>query len=118
MATLFKIHPSIGIARVGNSDEFYLAPETAGGLPLDPGTEAPIYIGPGLPPQTLFHDASGALKKQAARFKVFAYDSTNPADPGALVEIGTTQIGGLTVTGIEWTAILRTRNPPGFSSSN
>ena len=33
MAT-YKIHPGIGIARLGNSDtEFYLAPETPAGLP-------------------------------------------------------------------------------------
>ncbi|MBS0173399.1 MAG: LodA/GoxA family CTQ-dependent oxidase, partial [Nitrospira sp.] len=33
MAT-YKIHPGIGIARVGNSDtEFYLAPEVPAGLP-------------------------------------------------------------------------------------
>ena len=33
MAT-YKIHPGIGIARLGNSDtEFYIAPETPAGLP-------------------------------------------------------------------------------------
>ena len=35
MAT-YKIHPGIGIARLGNSDtEFYLAPETPAGLPME-----------------------------------------------------------------------------------
>jgi hypothetical protein len=35
MAT-YKIHPGIGIARLGNSDtEFYLAPETPAGLPIE-----------------------------------------------------------------------------------
>ena len=35
MAT-YKIHPGIGIARLGNSDtEFYLAPETPAGLPQE-----------------------------------------------------------------------------------
>src|SRR5882672_4304041 len=31
----FKIHPSIGVARVGNSPEFYLEPETIGGRPIE-----------------------------------------------------------------------------------
>ena len=35
MAT-YKIHPGIGIARLGNSDtEFYIAPETPAGLPQE-----------------------------------------------------------------------------------
>ena len=34
MQPVYKIHPAIGIARLGNSDEFYLAPETTGGLPI------------------------------------------------------------------------------------
>ena len=32
----YKIYPAIGIARVGNSAEFYLEPETPGGLPILP----------------------------------------------------------------------------------
>ena len=36
MAITYKVHPSIGVARVGDSDEHYLCPETAGGLPLLP----------------------------------------------------------------------------------
>ena len=35
MATHYAIHPAIGIARVGDSpDEFYLAPEATGALPI------------------------------------------------------------------------------------
>jgi hypothetical protein len=114
MAIVTKIHPAIGIARVGNSAEYYLGPETPGGLPLDPATGGPIYSGPGLPPQAIFHDASGALKKQAARFKVYAYDDTNPADPGTLVEAGRTRLGGRTVTGIEWTVYLANKKTSWF----
>ena len=49
MAIVHKIHPSVGVARVGDSEEFYIAPVTAagtiepgglmGGLPIKPGTE-------------------------------------------------------------------------------
>src|ERR1700704_7031287 len=58
MATIFKIHPAIGSARVGNSAEFYLAPEAPGTLPLDRNTGKPIYAGPGVPKQSIFHDAT------------------------------------------------------------
>jgi hypothetical protein len=114
MTVVYKIHPAIGAARVGNSAEYYLAPETAGGLPLDPKTGKPIYQGSGVPSQNIFHDASGALKKQAARFKVFAYDDSNPADPGARVQVGTTKVNGRTVTGIEWTVYLANKKSSWF----
>src|SRR5436305_4729406 len=114
MATVFKIHPAIGAARVGNSAEFYLAPETPGSLPLDPVTGKPIYTGPGVPPQNIYRDSSGALKKQGARFKVFAYDSANPADPGKRVQVGTTKVNGKTVAAIEWTVYLANKKASWF----
>jgi len=114
MAIVYKIHPAIGAARIGNSAEYYLAPETPGGLPLDRNSGKPIYAGPGVPPQNIFHDASGALKKQAARFKVFAYDNADPADPGTRVEVGTTKVGGKTVAGIEWTVYLANKKASWF----
>ncbi|HEX8293895.1 MAG TPA: LodA/GoxA family CTQ-dependent oxidase, partial [Pyrinomonadaceae bacterium] len=64
-----KIHPAIGIARVGDSpDGFYLAPEQAGQIPnelKEDGTEQPVQK---------FKDGQGRVKRQAARFRVFAYD--------------------------------------------
>ena len=55
------IHPAIGIARVGNSgDEYYFGPEIPGGLPIAPDG---------------YKDASGAMKRQAARFRVFGIDA-------------------------------------------
>jgi hypothetical protein len=114
MAVVFKIHPAIGIARVGNSADYYLAPETPGGLPLDHATGKPIYTGPGAPPQNVFHDKAGAVKKQAARFKVFAYDNAKPDDPGVRVEVGKTQVGGKKVTGIEWTVYLANKKAAWF----
>ena len=114
MAIVYKIHPAIGAARVGNSAEYYLAPETPGGLPLDSNTGQPIYSGPGVPPQNIYHDASGALKKQGARFKVFAYDNSNPADPGTRVQAGTTKVNGKTVTAIEWTVYLANKKASWF----
>jgi hypothetical protein len=55
------VHPAIGVARVGNSpEEFFVAPELPGTEPGDGGD---------------FKDASGFLKRQAVRFRLFAYDA-------------------------------------------
>jgi hypothetical protein len=72
-----KIHPSIGIARIGDSeDEFFLGPEV-----LD------------LPPLTSAKDSSGALKRQAARFRVYGYNAAG--EPVAELTAGQAKI--------EWT---------------
>ncbi|HEV3087526.1 MAG TPA: LodA/GoxA family CTQ-dependent oxidase [Candidatus Elarobacter sp.] len=56
-----RIHPAIGIARVGNSEsEYYLGPE----LPYPPRRPAGFY-----------KDAEGKLKREAARFRVYGYDA-------------------------------------------
>ncbi|MGB0385045.1 MAG: LodA/GoxA family CTQ-dependent oxidase [Ardenticatenaceae bacterium] len=92
---VYKIHPAIGIARVGNSEEFYIGPETAGGLPIQPGTEDddPIAIDD-------LRDDSGALKRQAARFRIFAHDhSTNPPTVTE-VELSASDVN------VEWTVHL------------
>jgi L-Lysine epsilon oxidase N-terminal/L-lysine epsilon oxidase C-terminal domain/Iron-containing redox enzyme len=59
-----KIHPGIGIARVGNSDSpdgYFIGPET----PC-----APRHVAT---PPGGFKDAAGRVKRQAARFRIFAY---------------------------------------------
>ena len=59
MATVYKIHPAIAIARVGNSpDEFFIGPERVGERPNPPGG---------------FKDAQCRVKRQAARFRIFAH---------------------------------------------
>ena len=52
-----SIHPAIGIARVGNSDEWFVGPEQPAVNPVPDGG---------------YKDQSGKIKKQAARFRVFA----------------------------------------------
>lgn len=55
------IHPSIGVARVGNSaDSFYFGPEVPGSLPR---------------PADGFKDPSGAIARQAARFRLYGLDA-------------------------------------------
>ncbi|WP_443190291.1 LodA/GoxA family CTQ-dependent oxidase [Pseudomonas indica] len=114
----FRIHPTIGFARVGNSSEYYLEPNTqaalpipgdttgnaTGGLPVKAGTENDTITSSDL------RDASGALKRQAARFKIYAYPTqaseTYPMGvEGTEIRIGT-QIDGKTVSNIVWTVHL------------
>lgn len=54
------IHPAIGVARVGNSDEFYIGPEVTEPEPAPAGS---------------YKDAAGALKRQAARFRIYGYNA-------------------------------------------
>src|SRR6185503_16197070 len=78
----YKIHPGIGIARLGNSDsEFYLAPETPAGLPQACDSNGnPSFKADGVTPVlvTNFRDREGRIKRQAARFQVFVYDDRSP----------------------------------------
>ncbi|MDZ4717716.1 MAG: LodA/GoxA family CTQ-dependent oxidase, partial [Roseiflexaceae bacterium] len=61
MVVRAAIHPGIGIARVGNSpDEFFVGPE----LPYPTGA-----------PDGGYKDPAGALKRQAARFRIYGYDA-------------------------------------------
>ncbi len=114
----FKIHPAIGIARVGNSpDEFYLAPETPGGLPIECDAEGKTKGAKEKPVKNFKHKdkATGIsyLKRQAARFRIFQYDDGN--EQGNELKIGSTfkaiapksgQLIDATVTDIEWTVHL------------
>lgn len=106
MAT-YKIHPGIGIARLGNSDtEFYIAPETPAGLPQECEASGNPRFGPdGVTPMLVstFRDAQGRIKRQAARFQVYVYDETSP--DGRPLKIGERIEGGGnagTLTEIQW----------------
>jgi hypothetical protein len=117
MKTTYKIHPAIGIARVGNSPtDFYLTPETTGDLPIKCDAEGNTGPGPEQP-VTEFKDSKGRIKRQAARFRVFVYDDQSPG--GRELRIGDTvqavnlEQGGAsgqvltgTLTDIQWTAYL------------
>src|SRR3546814_20018871 len=64
-----RIHPGIGMARLGDSDEFYIGPE-AQGIVVDPGGSN----GPG-PNGGTYRDSKARLKRQAQRYRVYAYDA-------------------------------------------
>jgi hypothetical protein len=75
MSTVYAIYPAIGIARVGNApEEFYLCPETEGGLPILPNGQ-PFSEGD-------FRDSQGRLRRQAARFRIM-----RSIDGGPQVEV-------------------------------
>lgn len=57
--TSVAIYPPLGIARVGNSPEFFLASDVPGVAPAPSGG---------------YKDAKGRVKKQVARFRVYAFD--------------------------------------------
>ncbi len=68
------IHPAIGVARVGNSEDgYYIGPEIIDG-----------------PPMTLenIRDETGALKRQAARFRIYGYNAQNQLVSEILPEHG------------------------------
>ena len=55
------IYPGIGVARLGNSqNHFFIGPEVADPLPEPPG---------------FYRDATGALKRQAARFRIYGLNA-------------------------------------------
>jgi L-lysine 6-oxidase len=114
MATRYEIHPSIGIARLGNSlESFYLAPETIGGLPRECDANGNPIIVNGAPKWVeRFKDEDGRIKRQGAQFKLYAYDSANPKDPGREVTLADAD-----VEGIEWTVHLANKKAVWYEGS-
>lgn len=116
MPTSFRLHPSINFARVGSSDDFYLSPETSaglpvageehllGGLPIRQGTENEPISSEDL------RDSDGNLLRQAARFRIYAYDfvppDTYPNGGGVEVVVGTRLADGRVVADVVWTVHL------------
>jgi len=117
--TLFKIHPAIGIARLGNSEGFYLAPEQPGALPIQCDSQGRAIVDQDGTEKRVdkFKDVAGRVKRQAARFRVFVYDGASDTQ-GCELKIGdkfnfeleTAVSGRQTVEGqvvdIEWTVHL------------
>ena len=113
---VFRVHPAIGMARVGNSEEYYLGPETMAGLPVEGNgrTTGGLPIKPGTESETItsgdLRDRNGAFKRQAARFKIYQYPhkdvETYPSgeNEGTEITIGSTVEGKGTVKDIIWTA--------------
>lgn len=96
MGSKFTLHPSIGIARVGNSpQEFYLAPLEIGGLPR----ECDARGNDKGEPVRRFKDSVGRIRRQAAQFRIFRRSE----DDGASEEIS---LSSPDVLEIKWTVHL------------
>jgi hypothetical protein len=108
MATVYRIHPGIGIARLGNSpDEFIISAQAPAALPLDcdaAGNSLPLGAPLGEEQHAhRFKDDEGRIKRQAARFGVWVYDDDNPT--GRPLRIGDPVFGGGnhgTLIDIQW----------------
>jgi hypothetical protein len=68
MTLTYRIHPAIGIARVGDSpDDYFIGPEAPGVLPS--------LNKPDMPPDPngTYKDSQGRIKRQGARFRIYEY---------------------------------------------
>lgn len=121
----FRVHPAIGFSRVGNSPHYYLAPETAAGMPL-PGKRhtggIPINARTGKPIKSSeLRDAEGRLVRHAQRFRIYAYPASGadlyPAPQAAEVTLGS-KIGGRKVVDIVWQVHLANKKANQFVLEN
>lgn len=106
MTRIFRIHPAVGIARVGNAsrDTFFVGPEI-------PGTPANFDLERGQ--FRTFKDA-GLVKPQAARFRVWEYE---PLPDGTLRAKGEAIAGIEGVVAVEWTVHIANRKAEFFEFS-
>lgn len=107
----YRIHPGIGIARLGDSPaEFCISPEKPTSLPIDCDAQGNPRLSPdGTTELTVkkFKDPQGRIKRQAARFHVYVYDEDSPE--GRPLKIGDTVSGGGndgTLVDIQWQVYL------------
>jgi hypothetical protein len=68
MANIYRIHPAIGIARLGDSpDEYFVGPEAPGVPPSLNRPDTPHD------PNAGYKDDQGRIKRQGARFRIYEY---------------------------------------------
>lgn len=125
--TLFRVHPSINFARFGTSDDYILSPETSAGLPQEKSdTTGGLPIKKGSEKETVtsndLRDEDGHLKKQAARFRIYAYDPNScngyPSGDGIEVCVGTKLPDGRTVTDLVWSSHLANKKAAAYNVVN
>jgi hypothetical protein len=111
MPAIYRIHPGLGVARLGNSPQaFCISPEQPAALPIDCDARGNPLLSPdGVTERTIgaFKDAEGRMKRQAARFHIFVYDDEHPQ--GRPVKLGDAIEGGGnagTLIDIEWRVYL------------
>jgi hypothetical protein len=82
MPLTYRIHPAIGVARVGDSpDDFFIGPEAPGIPPTLTKPDAPALPGG---QKGTYKDSKSSVKRQGARFRIYQY-TTN--DAGAVTKV-------------------------------
>jgi len=111
MPTTYRIHPGIGVARLGNSPEgFCISPEEPAALPVDCDSRGNPLLSPDGQTELrvkAFKDSEGRIKRQAARFQIWAYDEEHPM--GRPLKLGDQIEGGGnagTLVNIQWRVYL------------
>jgi len=114
MELTYRIHPSIGVARVGDSeDDFYLAPDEMGGWPTECDRHGNEHLTKGIPKRVRsFKTKSGQIKRQAARFRIFSSDPARPNQPAKEITLADP-----TVESIEWTVHLANKKAAWYKFS-
>jgi hypothetical protein len=83
MTKVYKIHPAIGIARVGNhTSSFFVGPEAPGKPAIEfdrGGNEIPLTS----------YKQNGLIKRQAARFRVYEYEQQTDGSLQLIREVTT-----------------------------
>src|SRR5437899_499783 len=110
-APVYRIHPGIGIARLGDSpEEFYLSPERPGARPMECDAQGNPRLSPDGKSElavATFKDAEGRIKRAAARFQIYVYDDQSPE--GRPLALGDPVYGGGnhgTLIDIQWRVYL------------
>jgi hypothetical protein len=111
MPPAYRIHPAIGIARLGDSPtDFVISSETPASRPIACDTEGNPTLSPDGQQEVTaatFKDAEGRIKRQAARFQIYVYDDDSP--DGRPLQLGDPIQGGGnagTLVDIQWRVYL------------
>lgn len=82
MPVQYRIHPAIGVARVGDSlDDFFIGPEAPGIPPTLTRPDAPVLPGG---QKGKYKDDKQRIKRQGARFRIYEYTTS---DAGAVAKV-------------------------------
>ena len=69
MPVEYRIHPAIGVARVGDSlEEFFIGPEAPGVRPTMTKPDGPALAGG---QRGTYKDSKSCVKRQGARFRIY-----------------------------------------------
>jgi hypothetical protein len=98
---IYKVHPAIGITRLGDASSFFIGPEKPRSRPegAAPGTAVPPY------------KDGGKIKPQAARFRIFEYVDNGKGLYTVKREIS---LAEKDVTKLQWTAHLANKKASFF----